>query len=246
MKNLTGRVLRIERGSIHDGDGLRTVVFLKGCSLRCAWCAAPESQSFEFEFGYGSFMTVSDVVSEIAKDEIFFFHSGGGVTISGGEPLEQAEFCASILKECKEMGIHTAIETSAFGEYRNIEIMMPYLDLIYADIKLMDDNEHIRWVGASNETILSNIRRISQDFAGKLRIRLPLIPTININDSFIQTAAEFCKSLEKLDSVEFLPYHRLGADTYRKLGRENPMGDVMPPDEATVENAKKLFDKYRS
>ena len=113
----TGRVLRIEKTSIHDGEGLRTVVFLKGCPLRCKWCSTPESQRMEIEKGYGKDMTVEEVVKEICKDEIFFFHSGGGVTISGGEVLMQADFAKEILISCMEQGIPTAIETSLYSSY---------------------------------------------------------------------------------------------------------------------------------
>ena len=238
---LSGAILRIEKGSIHDGDGLRTVVFLKGCPLRCAWCAAPESQNAGFAFGYGRTMSAEEVAAEIAKDEIFYFHSNGGVTISGGEPLLQSAFCEAVLRECKKMGINTAIETAASGVYENLERLLPYLDTVYADIKLMDDAEHIKWTGASNKTVLSNIRAVSQNYSGSLRIRIPLVPSVNMNDEFIRDAAVFCKSLRRLDLVEFLPYHRLGLETYRKIGQENSLENVMPPDRETVEKARILF-----
>ena len=234
-------MLRIEKGSIHDGDGLRTVVFLKGCPLRCAWCAAPESQEREFNFGYGMTMTLAELVREIAKDEIFFYHSGGGVTISGGEPLLQPEFCEAVFRECKKMGINTAIETCAFGGYETLERLLPHLDTVYADIKLIDDREHLKWTGASNETVLYNISRMSQDYTGKLRIRLTLVPSVNMDDNSIRAAAEFCLNLGRLDLVEFLPYHRLGLETYRKLKRENLLSNVMPPSREAMEKAKEVF-----
>jgi len=238
-----GRVLSIEKCSIHDGDGLRTVVFLKGCPLRCAWCASPESQDSELGFGYGKEMTAAELVSAIAKDEIFYFHSGGGVTISGGEPLLQAEFCEAVLSECKKMGINTAIETCAFGDYQTLEKLLPHLDIVYADIKLLDDKEHKKWTGVSNKSIIYNINRMSQKYSGKLRIRLPLIPPVNMNDNFILAAAEFCKSLFSLDLVEFLPYHRLGLESYRKLGRENSLVNILPPSREDVEKAKAVFSQ---
>ena len=240
---MLGAILHIEKGSIHDGDGLRTVVFLKGCPFRCAWCAAPESQDSEFNFGYGKTMSSEEVIAEIAKDEIFYFHSNGGVTLSGGEPLLQPEFCEAILRECKKMGFNTAMETAASGSYENLERLLPYLDTVYADIKLMDDNEHIKWTGVSNKTVLYNISRMAQNYSCKLRIRLPLVPTINLNDNFIRAAAEFCKSLEQLDFVELLPYHRLGLETYRKLGRENSLVDVMPPGREDMEKARAVFNQ---
>ena len=241
--SMPGRILRIEKCSIHDGDGLRTVVFLKGCSFHCAWCAAPESQDSGFKFGYGLMMSSDDLASEIAKDEIFYFHSGGGVTISGGEPLLQAKFCEAVLSRCKKIGINTAIETSAFGAYDALEKLLPYLDAVYADIKLMDDSEHKKWTGASNKTVLYNVSRMAQNYSGKLRIRLPIVPSINMDDNFIQAAAEFCQSLTKLDLVEFLPYHRLGLETYRKLKRENSLANIMPPGREAVEKAKAVFSQ---
>jgi len=238
---ITGRVLQIEKCSIHDGDGLRTVVFLKGCPFRCAWCAAPESQDSDFSSGYGRTLTVAELIPEITKDEIFYFHSEGGVTISGGEPLMQAGFCEAVLTECKKIGINTAIETCAYCNYESLEKLLPNLDTVYADIKLMDNNEHIKWTGESNETVLSNIRAMSHNFSGKLRIRLPLVPSVNMNAGFIRAAAEFCRSLDKLDFVELLPYHRLGLETYRKLGRENLLANIMPPSREDMEKAKALF-----
>jgi len=217
------------------------VVFLKGCPFRCAWCAAPESQDSEFAFGYGRIITAAELIPEIAKDEIFYFHSGGGVTISGGEPLLQAEFCEVVLKECKSMGINTAIETSASGSYENLEKLLPYLDTVYADIKMVDENEHIKWTGSSNETVLYNISRMSKNYSGNLRIRLPLVPTVNMDEGFIKAAAEFCQNLTRLDFVELLPYHRLGLDTYRKLGRENILASVMPPSREAMEKARAVF-----
>ena len=242
-----GRVLRIAKGSIHDGDGLRTVVFLKGCPLRCIWCASPESQEVEYSHGYGQNMTAEEVFGEISKEEIFYFHSGGGVTISGGEPLMQPDFSLALIRQCKKVGINTAIETSAYGDYSAVEKLLPQLDVIYVDLKLMDEQLHIKQTGVSNKTVLENLRRLAAgEFQGKLRVRIPLVPSINMDndnmeDGQIRAAAEFCQSLAKLDFVEFLPYHRLGVDTYRKLGREFLMGDIMPPGKEAVERAKRAF-----
>jgi len=153
----------------------------------------------------------------------------------------QAEFCKTVLIECKKTGINTAIETCAFGDYEPLDKLIPHLDTIYADIKLMDDGEHIKWTGESNKTVLFNINRVSQNYSGKLRIRIPVIPSINMDDAFIRAAAEFCKSLGSLDLVEFLPYHRLGLETYRRLGRDNPLANVMPPSREDIEKVKAVF-----
>ena len=246
MNEAAGRILRIAKGSIHDGDGLRTVVFLKGCPLRCAWCASPESQDTEYSHGFGQNMSAAEVFREISKEEIFYFHSGGGITISGGEPLMQSDFTLAIIRQCKKVGINTAIETSTYGDYSVIEKLLPHLDVLYADLKLIDEQQHIKHTGVSNKTILENIMRIAKEYSGKLRIRIPLVPSINMDDDTIKAAAEFCQNLSrsnlsKLDFVEFLPYHRLGVDTYRKLGREFFADAIMPPDKEAVERAKAVF-----
>jgi pyruvate formate lyase activating enzyme len=199
-------------------------------------------------------MTVAKVFNEIAKEEIFYFHSGGGVTISGGEPLMQSDFTLALIRQCKKMGINTAIETSAYGDFSVIEKLLPYLDVIYADLKLMDDEQHIKQTGVSNETILKNIKRIActaEEFSGKLRIRIPLIPTVNMEDEQIRAAAGFCQSLlrlnlSKLDFVEFLPYHGLGVGTYEKLGRKFLLDGITPPDEESVERVKEVFREVAS
>lgn len=225
-----GVVLRIERASIHDGPGLRTVVFLKGCPLRCKWCSTPESQSFHIEMGYGKEMTVEEVMEEVVKDEVFFFHSGGGVTLSGGEALAQPEFAREILKRSKGLGINTGIETSLYSKYEIIEDILPWLDFIYMDIKHMDSKDHKEWVGIGNTTILENIKKVDDSkYPLKIYIRIPIIPGINDNEYNLTATASFCRDLKRVDRIELLPYHRLGIGTYEKLGREYELKDLASP-----------------
>ena len=238
--SITGTVLRIEKTSIHDGDGLRTVVFLKGCPLRCKWCSTPESQNGNIEHGYGSVMTVDEVIKEISKDEIFYFHSGGGITMSGGEPLAQADFTAVILKETKRRGINTAIETSMSGNFKDIQKLLPYLDTLYADLKHIDSDAHKRFTGIGNELILENIKTASECFSGRIIIRIPLIPTFNMTKKNATGIAEFCLKLNKLHMIELLPYHRLGVDTYQKLGIGYELFDVKAPSKEDVEAFAKV------
>ena len=235
---MIGTVLRIEKCSIHDGDGLRTVVFLKGCKLRCDWCSTPESQDSEVVHGYGKIMSVAEVMDEIVKDEIFYFHSNGGVTISGGEPLFQPDFTLSLLRECKNIGINTAIETAANGDYQTIEKLLPYLDVIYADIKHIANDKHMKHTGVPNNMILDNIKRIARNF-DNLRVRIPLIPNVNMEEGQIRDIARYCKSLNSLEFVEFLPYHRLGNETYMRLGREAP--SYRQPSKKEIDEAKDIF-----
>ena len=238
-----GIVLRIERASIHDGEGLRTVVFLKGCPLRCKWCSTPESQEKKIEYGYGKDMTVDEVVSEVCKDEVFFFHSGGGLTISGGEVLLQADFAKEILMKCQKHGINTAIETSFFSQYSEIEKLLPYLNDIYVDFKLADEKSHIFYTGVSNSKIKENLLRLNKDFNGGIHIRIPVIPTVNFNKKDMEEIAMFLGKLENIVEVELLPYHILGIDTYKKLGKEYELKNINALEESKLKSTAEIFKK---
>lgn len=235
----TGRVLRIEKTSIHDGEGLRTVVFLKGCPLRCKWCSTPESQRMEIEKGYGKDMTVEEVVKEICKDEIFFFHSGGGVTISGGEVLMQADCAKEILISCMEQGIPTAIETSLYSSYDKIRELLPYLTSMYIDFKVADERLHEFYTGVSNKRIKENLVKVDAEFAGDIHIRIPVIPTVNMNENNMKDTIKFLSNLKHIKDIELLPYHRLGLETYERLERVYELKDVEIPD---MEMLKKMAE----
>lgn len=293
-----GMVLRIERTSIHDGDGLRTVVFMKGCSLTCRWCSTPESQNIIAEKGYlsdkcvgcgrcielcphgalsfspkkkiiadknkctkcfncidvcpygaykkyGDLMTTEELLHEISKDEIFYFHSGGGVTFSGGEPLLQAPFVAEVMKQCKKRGIHTAIETCLYAPYESVEQLLPWLDVLYADIKHMDCSEHKLYTGADNSLILENIKKIdSSPYPVDIFIRIPIIPGINDSKDNLSKTAEFCSNIKKLKEIELLPYHRLGTQTYKNLGIEYRLAKILPPSPERMEELKGFIDGW--
>ena len=156
-----GMVLRIERSSIHDGDGFRTVVFLKGCTLRCQWCSTPEGLSFQIEHTehntYGRIMTVEEVMNEVRKDTAFFFHSGGGVTLSGGEILAQPGFTLALLQASRRECINTAIETSFFAPWTVIRSILPYVDTALVDFKIFNRERHKKYCGADNQIILENL-----------------------------------------------------------------------------------------
>lgn len=224
-----GTVLRVEKTSIHDGAGLRTVVFLKGCPLKCKWCSTPESQSMCIEYGYGKIMTAKEVIREVCKDEIFYFHSGGGVTLSGGEVLLQADFAREIVKGCREEGVETAIETSLYADYKNIEKLLPYLNDVYVDFKIDDEERHVFYTGVSNRKIKENILRLAREFKGGIHIRIPVIPTVNLSEKNMRQSAMFFEGLQKITDIELLPYHRLGNETYRKLGWIYELKDIETP-----------------
>ena len=236
-----GIVLRIEHASIHDGEGIQTVVFLKGCPLHCAWCSTPEGLSpmpLTTAAGktLGRVMDAGELMREIEKDEVFFFHSGGGVTLSGGEALVQPEFVAEILRRCHHLGIRTTLESSLHADPEAIDLVLPHLDLLYADIKHMDSGRHEEWTGHDNELILANIQAVS-GHPGRpdLIIRMPVVPSINDDDTNLRSFARFCSGLPKLKRVELLPYHRLGVTMYRELGQEYPLKGIKAPSRDTME-----------
>lgn len=242
--NTTGRIFDIQRFSVHDGPGVRTIIFLKGCFLRCKWCCNPESQKREIETMIvdgkekvmGRDVTVEELMTEIEKDRIYYRRSGGGVTLSGGESLAQPDFAAAILRACKEKGINTALESTACAGYDKIEKLLPYLDLYLMDIKHINSEKHRQFTTQPNELILENAKKLAAD-AKKLIIRVPVIPTFNDTEQEIRHIAQFTKNLKTVDELHLLPYHRLGEDKYKGLGRPYEMKGI---DLVSDEQIKKL------
>ncbi|MBR5241829.1 MAG: glycyl-radical enzyme activating protein [Clostridia bacterium] len=230
-----GRIFNIQRFSIHDGPGIRTIVFFKGCPMRCAWCCNPESQSFEIEEmveagrikTVGRDVGVADVMPEILADIPYYRRSGGGVTLSGGEVLCQSTFAAELLSECKSAGLHTAIESAATLSYDKIERLLPYLDLYLMDIKHMDSAKHREYTANGNELILENARRVAKSGV-ELIIRTPVVPGFNDTEEEILEIARFAKEIGAKE-YHLLPYHRLGSDKYDGLSRGYAMRDTEPP-----------------
>lgn len=280
MNEIKGRVFNIERYGIEDGPGIRTVVFLKGCSLRCEWCANPESQRMEADILYfqkkcggcqkcllgctrnaieqnpqygfvtnankcilcekcvdecfygarelsGKEMETGELFEKIMEDKRFYDESGGGVTFSGGEPFLQGDFLQAVLKRCCENTISTAIESCGFVQWGNIEKSLPYLDLIYFDIKHLNPQKHQLYTGQSNDRILANLNRIDA-YGKKIIIRTPFIPGINGDTESIQKIMEYVSELKSVDHMEILPYHRLGNMKYRALGRKYGLEELEP------------------
>ncbi|MGN1121586.1 MAG: glycyl-radical enzyme activating protein [Eubacteriales bacterium] len=235
--NTPGRIFDIQKFSTHDGPGIRTIVFLKGCVLRCRWCCNPESQNYNIEtmnqngkiktMGYDT--TVREVMDKVIQDMPYYRRSGGGLTLSGGECLVQPDFSAALLRAAKEdYGLTTAIESTACAPYEYIEKLLPYLDWYLMDIKHTDPAKHKAFTGKSNERILDNAKRLARD-ARHLVVRVPVIPTFNDREEEILSIARFAASLGTVRELHLLPYHRLGYDKYIGLGREYLMGDVPPP-----------------
>lgn len=248
--DLQGTVLRLEKSSIYDGDGFRTVVFMKGCPLRCQWCSTPEGQNFQIEettegLRYGMQMTVEDVLREVRKDIPFYFHSGGGMTISGGELLCQAEFVRCLLARARWEAIDTAVETTMYSDWNIIEPILQLVNTVFVDLKFVNKELHQKYCGVPNERILDNIKKASAMNSGfQLIVRTPLIPGINDSEEELDRIGQFCSKLDHLKHLQLLPYHRLGSDTYRKLGRTYPLADLRSPSAEHMEWCKSITGKY--
>ncbi|MCR5311220.1 MAG: glycyl-radical enzyme activating protein [Lachnospiraceae bacterium] len=229
-----GRIFDIQRYSIHDGLGIRTIVFLKGCVLRCKWCCNPESQSHEIETmtvlgeekTVGRDVTVAEVLEVAEKDRQYYRRSGGGITLSGGETLLQPEFALALLREAKHRGFNTAIESMGCAKYETIESLLPYIDTYLYDIKHTDPAKHERFTGKRNELMLENARKIAESGLTRLVIRVPVIPTFNETADEIGDIAGFADKLPGVDTIHLLPYHKFGEGKYEGLKRPYPMGDI--------------------
>ncbi len=231
-----GRIFDIQRYSLHDGPGIRTIVFLKGCYLRCRWCCNPESQSYNIEDmiragrceTMGKDVTVGSLMDELAGDRRYYERSGGGITLSGGECMAQPDFAEALLRACHDYGFNTAIETTAYASREVVERLLPHVDYFLMDIKHMDSKKHAEFTGRPNEKILENAKFIAEN-AQSLTIRVPTVPTFNATPDEIAEIARFASSLSGVRELHLLPYHRLGQDKYTGLGRQYLMDGIEPP-----------------
>jgi len=285
---MEGVLFNIQRYSLHDGPGIRTIPFFKGCPLSCKWCSNPESQRPTPELIFkksdcircgkcieackqqalsvsnaffidrerciqcgectqvcptqalemkGKRMTVADVMRELQKEENLYRRSGGGITLSGGEPLAQPAFARELLKACKEKGWHTAMETTGFTTPEVIADVFPYVDLALTDIKAINPAIHLANTGIENSQILENLLRIS--FLTKTIVRIPVIPGVNDNPEEIHNIAEFARLMSNVDTLHLLPYHSFGENKYGLLGRIYPMGEADSIAESKMELLKR-------
>lgn len=266
-----GIIFNIQRFSIHDGPGIRTTVFLKGCPLDCVWCHNPESKRGTPQLSWaasrcigcrrceavcangvhvygeqgkavlfdqckvcgacveacpaaaleimGREVSAEEVMEEVKSDLPFYENSGGGMTLSGGEPAMQSTFAEELLRQAKEAGIHTAIETAGYIDWKVYERLLPYLDLILFDSKQMDPEKHRRYTGKSNEKIHENLRRLcGKEKTVEVIVRTPVIPGYNDEKENFQALAAFLNSLERIPRVELLPYNTLAGSKHPRLG----------------------------
>lgn len=281
-RNTSGVVFNIQKYSVHDGPGIRTLVFLKGCPLSCRWCSNPESQAFQVELAfnpgrclgfsqcerclkvcpsqaiarlddkpvfnravcdschrpcveacpsqgviaYGQRKTVGEVLDQVEQDSIFYSRSGGGVTLSGGEPLAQPEFTLALLREARRRRINTSMETCGQAPWEVLRQAAEMLDSIMFDIKSMDNAKHKEFAGVPNARILENFTLLAKNFPSlPIHVRTPVIPGFNDTPEDVEAIVQAVSGYPNVD-YELLPYHRLGTQKYSFLNREAPMGEV--------------------
>lgn len=287
-----GTVFNIQRYSIHDGPGIRTVVFLKGCTLACQWCSNPESIQAKPQIFYtkskcilcgrcvkaapqnsiqldekgelaipfslinqqdlswiaccptaaldvkGKEMDVDAILSEVMKDEIYYRQSGGGLTLSGGEALKQADFAAEILERVKSENISTAIETAGNVPYEAFEKVLPWTDLFLFDFKLFDSDKHKKYIGADNHLILDNLATLAKSGADIL-VRMPVIPHVNDDADNLRNTIAYLKA-HGIKRLSLLAFHQYGSNKYASIGSEYKFYDTPTPSEEEMEKLRKI------
>lgn len=263
---MNGLIFNIQRYSLHDGGGIRTIVFLKGCPLHCPWCSNPESQSFKIEEGiikdrcincskcshdaeecpsdaittFGRYMDVDEVIKEVEKDMVFYHTSEGGVTLSGGEVLSQPKFAIELLRKLKQLGINTAIETSGQGDTRLFMDMAKYVDLILFDFKIMNKAKAYNVLRADMSLIKKNLKALIEN-NNKVIARIPLIPEYNMDEANIDEIIN-CLLALGLKEVHVLPFHQYGSKKYEYINKEYNLRDIKPPTEEQVNNIKEKIE----
>jgi pyruvate formate lyase activating enzyme len=287
-----GLITAIKTFATHDGPGIRTTIFLKGCPLRCIWCSSPETWEKKFQVffktekcvecgecvktcprgaitmdkdhkilrdlcdlcmkcvkacGYGALETVGrevsagEIVEETAKDYPFYKRSGGGVTLSGGEPLYQPEFSLAISQLCREREISVVLDTSGFGRPNDVKKILRYVDMVLLDIKHMNPAKHRELTGFSNELIIRNAKLMAEKC--EVRISLPLIPSLNNDLENLMKTAEFAKAIG-VEVIDIVPFHRFGSHKYRFLGLKSPLSMFKIPSEAEIRETIEFLESY--
>lgn len=239
-----GFIFNIQRFSVHDGPGIRTTVFMKGCPLRCWWCHNPEGLKFEQNenknSGGGKFYTVDELFNEIKKDRIFYEESGGGITFSGGEPLSQIEFLSEILDVCKSAGIHTAADTSGYANRDFITKIKDKIDLFLYDLKIIDPVQHLKFTEVSNTDILENLDYLLINNAS-VAIRIPMIPEITATIENMEAIKNYLKKYDKKPNIHLLPFHKIAEGKYDKFGLINRMNGSRELTKEEINDSKLIF-----
>ncbi len=292
----TGKIINIKKYAIHDGPGIRTTIFFKGCPLACRWCHNPESQARASHRLYrnercigcrecveacpedaiqvgapglkwnpsdcvycgtcagicpaeaveliGKTMTVDDVLAEIVKDTVFYDESGGGITISGGEPLMQPSFLMDLLDACGRLGYHRTVDTSGYADRQILFEAASRTDLFLYDLKHMDPEKHARYTGVSNEKILANLEFLSRQQA-EIIIRFPVIPGHNTDPENIDQTGAFVSSLPGVRRMNILPYHRAATAKYKNLGLKIKTSEIEPSSHEFLESVARRLETYK-
>lgn len=252
-------IFDIKRFAIHDGPGIRTTVFFKGCPLECWWCHNPEGQKQEPEImvrdcisegtvvsrkdeTIGREVTIDEVMHEIEKELIFYEESGGGVTLSGGEPLMQQEFAVTLLDTCRERGIHTALDTCGYAPTEIFTPVIDKADLFLYDLKIIDDEKHRDYTGVSNRLIIDNLKVLSER-KKQTYIRFTIIPGVTDTDENIRGAIDLVSALQNIEEIDLLPFYNYASEKYKRLNRENRMRDVKPPSDERLKEIKQRFEQ---
>jgi len=233
---MLGYIFDIKKFAIHDGPGIRTTIFLKGCPLKCWWCHNPESlkeinnctlnNCEDSISNITKKYSVDDLLDIILKDQIFYDESGGGVTFSGGEPLIQVDYLIKVLSECKKNYITTTVDTCGHVPTESFKKVHKNTDLFLYDLKLFDDELHKKYIGVSNELIKTNLEYLYSVNAN-FRIRVPLIPGITDTEENLSSISNYLLKFNKVIPMDLLPYNKLSEDKYRRLNQEARLGSLV-------------------
>ncbi len=256
---MEGVIFDIKRMALHDGPGIRQTVFLKGCPLHCLWCHNPESRSMEIvlveteeKIGgelvkkkqtIGKRISDQDLLTEILRDRLIYEESHGGVTFSGGEPMMQAEFLLHMLQLCRKNEIHSCVDTTGHTPSENLLKIHPFTDLFLYDLKHPNSEIHRKYTGVGNEIILHNLQLLD-DLGADIRIRIPLIPTVNDSESTLHASLQILLELKHRYPVDILPYHKIGQHKYARFGLPSHLPPVEEPSAESINRAKFIFEKH--
>ena len=235
MESIKARVHSFESFSTVDGPGIRYVIFLQGCPLRCKYCHNRDTRDPKL----GEIYTVDEVVEKILHYKEYM-GTNGGVTVSGGEPLLQIDFVIELFKRLKEHNIHTALDTSGFIDTDKLKDLLQYTDLVLLDLKHMQDNEHKELIGVSNEKILNFAKHLSENNI-PMWIRHVLVPGITDDEQHLVKLKEFIKTLKSVEKVEILGYHWLGKEKWELLGEKHPLEGVAEASEQDLQRAETIL-----
>ncbi len=256
---MDGFIFDIKRYAVNDGPGIRTTVFFKGCPLRCRWCHNPESQerqqetmtvkrklgekTFNDERKVGYEIDASSLVRQIERDSVFYDESGGGVTFSGGEPLLQPEFLLDCLKQCKERNIQTCVDTAGAVNTEYMDDIINFTDIFLFDVKTADNQAFKEYVGSGYDMVLNTLKIVSEK-ARRVIVRIPVIPQVNYDEQSMMKIICLLKQYPSIKEVSLLPFHRTGADKYRRLGKTWRMGEEKNLSKTDMIPLNSLFEKH--